>query len=136
MRTSRCSSSRARGPAIEKPASVEAAERTCTSAAGRRPEPAHVKFLGEAGADDEEAVIGEAGDREVPDDAAGGIEHRVPAPRRPGLRDAAGEHAVEPRARAAAGDLVLAVVGGLVEADGRRTAWHSARTTAKASERR
>ncbi len=49
--------------------------------------------------------------------AAGGIQHRRQrqASRR---RDSAGKYPIEPGARAAPGDLVLAVVGGLVDADG------------------
>ncbi len=79
-----------------------------------RPEPAQVKLLGEARSHDEEAILRKTGDREIPDDPPGGIEHRGEreASR---SRDAGCKHAVEPPARALAGDLVLAVVGGLVK---------------------
>ncbi len=76
-----------------------------------------MELLGEAGADDEKAVRCQAGDREVPDDAPGGIEHRCQA-QPPGARNAAGKHAVEPAARPAPADLVLAVVGRFVESHG------------------
>ena len=84
----------------------------------RLPEPAHVELLGKAGADDHEAIVREAGDREVADDAAGGVEHR--RQREPSrFRDLAGKDAVEPASRAAPGHLVFAIVGRLVESDGR-----------------
>ena len=120
MRTSRCSSSRARGPAIEKPASVEAAERTCTSAAAAaacqnqrrwnssaKPEPTMRKRSSARQAIERSPTIRPA---------AFSI---GASPSRPGFGNAAGEHAIKPGAGAAAGHLVLAVVGRLVNA--RRT---------------
>ena len=83
---------------------------------GGLPEPAHVEFLGKAGADQKVAVGREAGDREIADDLAGLRQHR-------GQRNAAwtrqlaGQQMVQPGPRPRAGNLVFAVVRGLVNAD-------------------
>src|SRR5205823_7164567 len=81
----------------------------------RGPEPAQVELLGKARPHDEEAVLRETRNRQVPHDPAGGIEHGSER-EAPGPGYARGKDPIEPGARSAPGDLVLAIVGGLVQA--------------------
>ena len=68
-----------------------------------------MEFFGEARAHDEITILGQAGNREVADDAARPVQHRRQAePTR--LRNTAPEDVVEPGARAFARNFVLAVI--------------------------
>ena len=73
-----CSTSRACGPATDSPTSDSASTSKRIASAGRQvgEEPPRVVHLGGLRAEQEELVVAGAGDGELADDAAVGVEHR------------------------------------------------------------